>query len=193
MTATTSANPATVAWTAADCDGIAAVTISIDGGSPVAVSRSSGSSTSAAYAYSAAVPAGKHSYTVTATDSAGVPATSTGSFTVKPNAPTISSPLLTAGLSGTTTVSWDLFDVDGLASVKLSIDGKSVSVGKTQGNDVTATYVFSGALSTGKHSFVITVVDAKKASISVRGSFTVSAASAAVASRSLEAMGPTGA
>ena len=189
-TAATSADKATITWTVYDYDRVASSTLKIDGKKITSGITQSGSGTTVTYTYKGYATAGKHIYTIDALDAA-VPASSakqvSGSFTVKATTPTIT------GISGSSvevaaatsakpsTIKWKAYDIDGIKSSVLKIDGKVVDASKvtvtvlaTSGTLTTsATYVYSGVLTLGKHSYAITVVDKANVSKAVSGSLTV--------------------
>jgi hypothetical protein len=177
--ATTSDKAATIAWNVADIDGIANVALSIDGGEPIAMSQKAGAKSSN-YSYSAKLTAGTHSYTITALDSAGAAAaSSTGTLTVKGTTPAIKNVKATAKTSGdTTTITWTVYDIDGIGSTTLKIDGSAVAAGITQvaNADGSVTYTYMGLQSAGKHTFTVGAIDAAPSPVSAKqakGSFTV--------------------
>jgi len=176
VAAKTSDDPVTISWTGYDCDGIQYAAVSIDGRAAVKVNPLLAPSAinTANYLYSAMQSAGKHVFAITLVDAHNVAKIVTGSFTVKASKPTISNVPTTAGTSADqATISWNAYDIDGIAACMLKIDGKTVDGSKIAVNrtsSTTAGYVFTGALSAGKHSFVISVVDTAKASTTLSGS-----------------------
>ena len=175
VAASTSDKKTTIAWKAADVDGIASTSLTID--SKAVFSKNAGGKTSAGYSSSSMVAAGKHSYTITVTDSAGKKTSIGGTFTVKATVPTISSLKVKAGTSATATVlTWNAADVDGITMPVLTIDNIVVTVARTSGTAYAGNYAGSRVLLAGKHSYTITVTDAFGMSKTISGTFKVIAA-----------------
>jgi len=189
-TATTSADKVTITWTVYDYDSVAASTLKIDGRKITSGISQSGSGTTITYTYKANVAAGKHTYAIDAVDAAVIAASAkqyAGTFTVKATTPTVSgiaSSNVEVGVGSATkpsTVQWKAYDIDGIKSYTLKIDGKAIAASAivqtvllTSGTTTTsATYVFSGLFKAGKHTYSVTVVDLAGLSKTVSGSFTV--------------------
>ena len=161
--ATTSDKTTTISCKVTDIDGIKTVKLSIDGGSAITLSKTSGSSTSANYSYKAILAAGTHTYTITATGSTGKAATPyTGSVTVNATIPIIKNVKATAKTAAdNTTITWTVYDIDGIRSTTLKIDGKTITSGITHtGSGSTIIYTYTGKLSAGKHAYTIDAKDA---------------------------------
>jgi hypothetical protein len=145
----------TIAWNAADVDGIKSCTLKIDGKAvasskitPTVTANGTVGTTAASYVFSDVLSAGKHAYTIVVVDAAKASAsTKNATFTVRPSAPTISDPVLGSNTKGQTTVTWTVTDAaDGVKSgtATVTINGNKVSVTKTLGsNGTVATYVYS--------------------------------------------------
>jgi len=169
-TAGTSADQATISWNAYDIDGIAACMLKIDGktvdGSKIAVNRTS--STTAGYVFTGALSAGKHSFVISVVDTAKASTTLSGSLTVQPTKPTISSPTIGTTPDGKILATWAVFDIDGVASAKLTIGGKSASIKKTVVDKFHATFTYTGAVAPGA-VYALTAFDSQKASTLLTG------------------------
>ena len=173
--ATTSDKKTTIAWKAADVDGIASAALTIDG--KTTFSKASSGRTSAYYSSSNIVTAGAHQYAITVTDLAGKQIKTSGKFTVAATAPTISRRLVKVGTSAKATViTWNAADVDGIASVELRIDNIVKSVVQTSGTSYVGSYSASNILPAGKHVYEITITDAFGVSKKSSGTFYVSLA-----------------
>jgi hypothetical protein len=77
------------------------------------------------------------------------------------------------------TITWTVFDFDGVGSTTLKIDGAPVTTGVTEsGSGTTITYTYTGAWGAGKHVFTIDAADASSTAVpakQAKGSFTVKA------------------
>ncbi len=179
--ASKSDKPATFSWRVFTIDGIRAVKISIDGGTAVTVQKSSGSSTSATYLYSALLSARTHTYTITAVGATGKAATPyTGRVTVVGTTPLIVNVKATAKTSSNnTTIKWTVYDIDGIGSTTLKIDGRKITSGITHtGSSTYITYTYTGKLSAGRHSYTINATDASVPQVAAKqfsGNVTVAA------------------
>jgi hypothetical protein len=99
-----------------------------------------------------------------------------GSFTIKATVPTISTPVVTSTTSATT-IAWNVYDIDGIGNVALTIDGKAVTGVSQSGSGTSATFTYTGYVAAGSHNYVITVTDSQKMSAKRSGSFVAAAAS----------------
>ena len=168
-----------ISWNAADPDGVASSTLKIDGatisniGGPYVAA--SGVNFSASYG---SLAAGNHSYTITATDKAGYASTANGVFTLTGSpgtGPTISGVVVSQVKSK---ITWNAADPDGVASVRLTIDGAAVSnIGGPYAAGSGANYSWGfGSLSAGAHNYVISATDKLGNVLTLSGSLTVAAA-----------------
>ena len=161
-----------MSWNVADPDGVASSKLAIDG---TVVSGVAGPFTATSGVnYSAplgSLAAGDHTYTITSTDKAGHTSTSSATFTVATQGPTIGQ-VATSQSKGK--ISWNAADPDGVRSSTIAIDGKPVS--SIAGPFAAATGVnFSaplGSLAAGVHTYTITAVDKAGHSSSVSENFT---------------------
>jgi len=85
-----------------------------------------------------------------------------------------------------TTINFNVADPKGVASVKMMIDGKSVSISKKLGDKYSAVYSYSGKLSAGKHNYVITAVSSRGTS-TCNGAVTVAATTPVISKVSAKA------
>jgi hypothetical protein len=163
----------TISWNAYDADGVKSSSVKIDG---TKVSKLYGPLTADSgvnyYANFGAISVGVHKYTITATDEAGNVSTKTGTFTVVKSGPTISS-VVAVPLKGT--ISWNAYDINGVKSSSLKIDGTKVSklYGPFTADSGVNYYANFGAISVGVHKYTITATD-KAGNVSTKtGTFTV--------------------
>jgi len=164
-----------ISWNAADSDGVASCTLTIDSktissiGGPYAAA--SGVNYSASYG---AIGGGTHTYTITATDKAGHSNSVTGTFTLVTVSPTISG----VGTSSTkNTISWNVVDSAGVAASSIKIDNTTVlkvsgPYTATSGVNFSASY---GNLPAGTHSYSIVATDKAGNATRLNGTFTVAA------------------
>jgi hypothetical protein len=189
--ATTSDKAATISWNVADIDGVDKVTLKIDGVEVTSGIKKSGTSTSQTYTYSGYPGAGEHSFEITARDTVDVEASPyTSKFTVKATVPVIKKVKATAKTAtDPVTITWTVFDFDGVGSTTLKIDGAPVTTGVTQsGSGTTITYTYTGAWGAGKHVFTIDAADASSAAVpakQAKGSFTIKAPKASLAAAAI--------
>ena len=73
------------------------------------------------------------------------------------------------------TIAWKAVDIDGIGSVTLRIDGTRVDISNTSSGSTWGTYLYSGSLSAGKHTYVISVIGSAGASKTYRNTLTVTA------------------
>jgi hypothetical protein len=177
-TAKTSADAVVITWTVFDVDGVGGTTLKIDSLAVASgITQVANPNQSVTYTYKDSQPAGKHIFTIDAIDAAVLPASAKqakGAFTVKATAPTISDIAVTSATAANPTmIKWSAYDLDGIGSVKLTIDGKATTYTQLDSN-----YTYLGVLAAGKHTYVITVADSQKASKQVTGKFTVATAAA---------------
>jgi len=162
VVATRSDKSTTISWTAMNVDGIKSVTISFDSGAAITVQKRSGTSTLATYRYSAVLSARTHTYTITALGTTGKSTSYKGSVTVIGTIPTINNVKAAAKTSSdNTTITWTVYDIDGISSTTLRIDGRVITSGITQkGSGSSITYTYAGKLSAAKHGYTINAMDA---------------------------------
>ncbi len=161
-----------MSWNVADPDGVAGTTLAIDG---KAVSGIAGPFTATSGVnYSASLGSltpGDHTYTITATDKTGHTTTSSSTFTVTTQGPTISQVVVSQARGK---ISWNAVDPDGVASSTLTIDGNAVS--NVAGPFTAASGVnFSaplGSLAVGDHQYTITTTDKAGHASTLNGTFT---------------------
>ena len=120
--------------TATDADGIASVTMKLDGGNANTATLTGG-----IYSFNFGVlQPGSHTISVTATDSNGAPLTTTASANITVNAPpppntgpgvTVTGPSDVVILPQTTICSCLVTDTDGVASVTMNMDGEGLDPG----------------------------------------------------------------
>ena len=189
VAAVSGSNPV-VTWTLDDSNGIASTTITVDG-RKVQVYGPYGSKTHANYAAALAglkLSPGDHSFVIQATDSAAKPVTTkyNGTFTVvgtTNGGTTNSGPTIRNVVASTakSVITWNASDPDGVASIRLMIDGAAVSgVGGPYKAASGANYSWSfGSLSVGTHKYVIRATDRTGKVSTSSGSFAVSAPSLA--------------
>ena len=129
---------------------------------------------------------GDHTFVIQATDSAATPATSqyTGTFTIVAAANSNSGPTIRNVVASTakSVITWNASDPDGVASIRLMIDGAAVSGvgGPQQGCLRCANYSWSfGSLTVGTHKYVIRATDRTGKVSTSSGSFTARALSLA--------------
>ncbi len=182
VTAKTSGDNTVIAWTVYDYDKVKSTTLRIDGVKMTSGITQSGSGATINYTYAGKLTAGKHTYTIDATDAAVVSASAKqtkGSFTVAATVPTISGVKITA-TTVKTTIAWNAYDIDRISGYKLTIDGKTITSGIAQsGSGTTFAYTYTGVLKAGSHSYAITATDSQKKSSTASGKFTVTVASSA--------------
>jgi hypothetical protein len=191
-----SASVPVLTWSAADPNGLGAMTLTIDGKAISAIYGPYGSSTSANYAGAiGTLGAGTHTYVITATDKATPSASSqsSGSFVVGPVGPTISG-IVFAAMNGNGSgiidssdkilVTWSLSDASGIASTSISADS-GVAPTAMYGPYATSTGVNYAAvfntLAAGSHTFTITATDNSSAHTASQATQTLTVAQAAAA------------
>jgi hypothetical protein len=163
----------------ADIDGIGAVSLTIDGTVVTSGFTLSGSITSRTFTYTGHLAAGTHTYEINASDSTGLAATPvSGTFVVKATAPVISSVRKQVGTDVTATIiTWMVNDIDGVGTVKLTIDGIDVTGIVKSGTSTSAVFTYTAVLSAGTHSYAITAYDSTGlAGKLAKGSFKVKSA-----------------
>ncbi len=158
-----------ISWNVFDPDGVAGSAITINGKS-VGVSGPFTASSGVNYsALLGSLAAGNHSYTITATDKAGNQGSSTGSFTIVNQGPTISQVAVSAAKSK---ISWNALSANGVASSTVAIDGKSLGVSgpftASSGVNFSASLP---TLTTGDHAYTITATDKAGNVSTLSGSF----------------------
>ncbi len=159
--APTAATPV-LTWNVADDAGITSATMSIDGAS-LTVDGPYGTSTNANYAgLLGTLLAGSHTYSITATDSAGASTTSSGVFSLAGpvgTGPAISS--VVVALSGSTPVlTWNVSDAAGIQSTTIAVDGANQTIYGPYGSDRNANYSTRlGQRAAGNHTYSITATD----------------------------------
>ena len=171
-----------ISWNAADSDGVASATLSIDGANVSGIggpySASSGVNFSSSYG---SLGAGNHAYVIAATDKAGNTSTYNGTFAIAaaPVQPTNTGPTIGSVVVSQAKgkISWNAADSDGVGSVSLTIDGANVSgiggpYAATSGANYSGPY---GSLASGNHSYVITATDKLGNASTYNGTFTIGA------------------
>lgn len=164
-----------IRWNAYDANGVRSSTVKIDG---VKIRKLYGPYRAASgvnySAYYGALSVGTHTYTITATDKKGHVSTATGTFDVVAAGPTISRVAVYATRGQ---IKWNAFDINGVASSSLQIDG--LSAGKTygagkaaSGTNCLAKFGWMG-LSLGTHNYTILATDKTGQVSSVSGTFEV--------------------
>ncbi len=178
VTAKTSADKTTITWNEAGGSyTLGKATLTIDG-KAVSVTQKSTGKTTATFSYAGVLKAGKHTYTITGTDSKGQKSSYTDTFTVAATTPVISKVSAKATTSDkATTISWTVADIDGVGKVQVSIDGgAAITIARKSGSTTSANFVYSGMLTAGPHTYKITAVDATgKAATPYSGSLKVTA------------------
>ena len=118
------------------------------------------------------LPAGSHSYTITATDSFGISSQLSGTIAV---GPTISS-IVVASSASPPVITCRASDSTGITSLTMTVDGASLLIAGPYGTKYAGNYAgLLGALPDGVHQYVIAATDAEGASTSVTGTFTTAA------------------
>jgi hypothetical protein len=172
-----------ITWAATSGSGIASQSVTVDGKSITAIS---GPFSGLYYSCTIGIwAAGSHAYTIKSTDTKGVSSTATGTFTVvNPPPPTIASVVVAE--AGTLKngileanerlrITWAASSASGIASQSLMVDGKSVT--PISGPFSSLYYSCTiGIWAAGSHAYTIKSTDAKGASASMSGTFTVAAA-----------------
>jgi hypothetical protein len=158
-----------ISWNVVDAAGVAGSAITIDGKS-VGVSGPYTASSGVNYsALLGALAAGSHSYTITATDKAGNQGSSTGSFSIVNQGPTISQVAVSAAKNK---ISWNALSANGVASSTIAIDGKTLGVSgpftASSGVNFSASLP---TLTTGDHAYTITATDKAGNVSTLSGSF----------------------
>ena len=167
----TAVGQGTITWNVAAPAGVACVSLAVDG---AAVSHLCGPynvASGSAYSWPiSALSTGSHSYVITASDNAGNWSQYAGSFTVA--GPTISN---VAASVAQGMVTWNVAAPAGVACAAFAIDGAAVSnlYGPYSVASGSAYAWPISALSTGSHSYVITVSDNAGNWSEFGGSFTV--------------------
>ena len=177
VTAKTSADKTTIAWRESGGSyALGTTTLTIDG-KKVSVTKETTGKTTATFSYAGVLTAGKHTYTITGADAKGQKSSYTGTLTVTATTPTISNVSSKATTSDKTTkITWKVYDIDGVSSTTLKIDGVKVTSGiKTSGSGKTITYTYTGYVAAGKHKYDVTATDSKNKTAATSGSFTVTA------------------
>jgi hypothetical protein len=169
-----------ITWAASSSSGIASQTVTVDGKTMTPINGPYGG-----LYYSCVVgtlSAGSHTYKIKSTDSRGVAATSTGTFTVvSPPPPTIAG--IVVAEAGTVKngilepneplkITWAASSTNGIASQTVTVDGKAITPinGPYGGLYYSCTI---GIWAAGVHSYAITTRDSKGATSTSSGSFTV--------------------
>ena len=181
-------NPPVITWEAADADGIASTSLTVDGKSVGGIYGPYGTKYDGDYAgMLGTLAAGNHTFAIHVTDSNAAPASAdyTGSFTVAATQPALTNPapiidsVVVALTNNPPVITWSAADADGIASASLTVDGKSVGgIYGPYGTKYDGDYAgMLGTLAAGNHTFAIHVTDsnAVSASADYTGSFTVAA------------------
>ena len=164
-----------MSWNVVDPDGVASSTLAID---EATVSGVAGPFTAASGVnYSAplgSLTPGQHTYTITATDRAGNTSTSSATFIVAAQGPTIGQVAVSQAKGR---ITWNATDPDGVKSSTISIDGKLVSgvagpFAAASGVNLSAPL---GNLTAGDHAYTITATDNTGHSSTLNGTFTITA------------------
>ncbi len=192
VTLALTANPPVITWSAADSNGLGAMSLTVDGKVITTIYGPYGSSTAANYAGAlSGLSAGTHTYVIYATDTAATPVTSqhSGSFTVAGSNPVPTNPgptisNVTLALSGNPPViTWSAADSNGLGAMSLTVDGKAITtIYGPYGSSTAANYAGAlSGLSAGTHSYVIYATDTATSPVTSQytGSFTVTGSSPA--------------
>jgi large repetitive protein len=167
----------TITWHAADSDGVASSTLTIDHNA-VTVVGPGGTPTSADFSASLGLlNSGPHTFTITTTDVPGNVSTLTANFTLDTQTsvgPTLSQVSVSASKAR---ISWNALDTTGVTGSTLSIDGQFVS--NIAGPFPAASGVnFSAPLDSllaGTHTYSITGFDGLGSQATTSGTFTLAA------------------
>jgi hypothetical protein len=169
-----------ITWAASSTGGIASQTVTVDGKAIKPI----GGPYSGRY-YSCALgtcAAGDHSYTISATDSRGVVSTASGSFTVVATIlPAVASVVVAEAAapkngkleaSDKLKITWAASSSNRIASQSMTVDGKLITpiAGPFSGLYYSCTI---GSYAAGAHTYRIKSTDAKGASSTASGTFTV--------------------
>ena len=162
-----------LAFNAADTEGVAKVTLKIDGKAlkPIGSLAAAASAGNSYYGKWGTLALGKHNYVITATDRRGNVSTVRGAFAMTA-APKVSN--VTTAVAKRL-ISWKVAAPAGVAAYALTIDGKPASPITPPGKPAQAYSGSMGALKAGKHNFVITITDKVGRVAQAKGSFTVTA------------------
>jgi hypothetical protein len=167
-----------ISWNTYDLDGVLRSSVKIDG---TTVDKLFGPITADSgvnyYANFGALSVGKHTYKIAATDDENNVSTLSGTFTVVKAGPTISVVVSQAD----DTITWNAYDINGVKSSSIIIDGKKVTThGPTTAKSGVNYYASFDTLSVGKHTYKITATDNAGNVSTKTGTFTMSDSSSAL-------------
>jgi hypothetical protein len=160
-----------LSWNVADATGVLSSSVTIDGN---AMTQLYGPFTAASGVNYAAVygrlPAGAHTYVITATDSNGTTVQRTGTFTLV--GPTIGG---VAVAQSQHEISWNVTGPAAVQSTGITIDGNALTklygpFAAASGVNYAAVY---GDLAAGAHTYVVTVLDSNGTTAARTGTFTI--------------------
>jgi hypothetical protein len=169
-----SATQGVISWNAAASGGAASCSLTLDGASVSNVYGPWAASTGANYQGAiGTVSAGIHSYVITATSVAGQSSQYTGWFVAGTSTPTISNVVLLANQG---VITWNAAAVTGIQSATLTIDGTLVKdvTGPCDAASGVNYWGAFGALSSGNHTYAITVTSTAGQTTKSVGNFAVS-------------------
>jgi hypothetical protein len=168
---TRSAAQSVITWNAADSDGVASSSLTVDG-APVAelygpYAAPPGVNYAGVYG---ALSSGNHTYVITATDSAGNSSQCAGTFDVA--GPTIGMLVVDPTQN---VITWNAIDADGVASSRLTVDGTAVTMlygpyAASSGVNFAGVY---GELPSGNHTYVVTATNSDGNWTQCTGTFSV--------------------
>jgi hypothetical protein len=162
-----------ISWNVVDPDGVASSTLQLDG---ALVSNVAGPFAAASGVNFSAplgqLSAGSHAYVVTATDKLGNQSTSSGTFTVASQGPTISQ-VTVSQTKGR--ISWNALSSNGVANSTLKIDGTSVLdvVGPFAAPSGVNFSASLPALAVGDHTYTISATDGAGNTSTSSATFTI--------------------
>jgi hypothetical protein len=169
-----------VSWAASSQFGVKTQQLAIDG---KAIATINGPY-SGLYYYAAIgkLPVGKHTYAIKSTDAKGYSTTVGGTFSVSPqvDVPRISNVTIAEAAAPkdgiikaneSIAISWNLTDVDGIASISLTVDGTEVA--PTAGPSGNTYRSVLDPLVAGSHAYVIQATDVRGLSAMYSGTFSV--------------------
>jgi hypothetical protein len=160
-----------LSWNSGSSNGVASVTLSIDGANVAVCGPYAAAS---GYNYSGALGSlanGSHVYVITATDNSGRYSQYNGTFLIANVGPTISQAAVSVAKG---TITWNAFDPDGVQTLSLTIDGVAKKISgpykAASGSNYSATFA---SLRAGTHTYIIRATDTAGNSSQYNGTFVV--------------------